>query len=254
MVDLTGGLIGINTAIASPTGTFAGYGFAVPANIVQKVVEDLITYGSVQRGVLGIMIRSLDGTLAKEKGLDRTVGVYVDSLMQFSAAGEAGILKGDVITHVNGKAVKSSPELQGLIARHRPGEKVTLKVDRAGNELIYDVILNNRDGNKAIASSDDREIIKMLGAELSTVDTKLAEELDIEGGVRVDKLYPGKLRKHTQMREGFIITKIDGKKIKNVDQMVEYLEKKDGGVMLEGVYEDIPGSYYYAFGIDHYNN
>ncbi|NNF33696.1 MAG: Do family serine endopeptidase [Saprospiraceae bacterium] len=254
LVNLSGGLIGINTAIASPTGTFAGYGFAVPANIAQKVVEDLITYGTVQRGVLGIMIRSLDGNLAKEKDLDLTVGVYVDSLMENSAAGEAGVEVGDVITAVNGKNVKTSPELQGIIAQYRPGEKVTLLIDRNGKMKTLDVILNNRDGNKELASADTREVIKILGAELENVEAELAEELKIDGGVKVKKLYPGKLRKYTQMREGFIITKIDGKKIKDVDALVEYLENKEGGVMMEGVYEDVPGSYYYAFGMDRFNN
>jgi serine protease Do len=254
LVDLQGGLIGINTAIASPTGTFAGYGFAVPANIVQKVVEDLITYGSVQRGVLGIMIRSLDGNLAREHDLDRTVGVYVDSLMANSAAAEAGIKEGDVIIEVDNKEVKTSPELQGIIARFRPGEKVDLKVDRKGKVKTYSVILNNKDGNTEMASADAREVIKVLGAEFETIDPKIADRLNIEGGVKVKKLYPGKLRKHTQMKEGFIITRIDGKKIKDVDGMVEYLENKEGGVMMEGVYEDIPGEYYYAFGMDRFNN
>lgn len=254
LVNLSGGLIGINTAIASPTGTFAGYGFAVPANIAQKVVEDLITYGTVQRGVLGIMIRSLDGNLAKEKDLDLTAGVYVDSLMENSAAGEAGVEIGDVITAVNGKKVKTSPELQGIIAQYRPGEKVTLSIDRKGKLKTLDVVLNNRDGNKELASAETQEVIKILGAELENVEAELAEELKIEGGVKVKKLYPGKLRKYTQMREGFIITKIDGKKIKDVDALVEYLENKEGGVMMEGVYEDVPGSYYYAFGIDRFNN
>jgi Do/DeqQ family serine protease len=254
LVNLNGGLIGINTAIASPTGTFAGYGFAVPANIVQKVVEDLITYGTVQRGVLGIMIRSLDGSLAKEKDLNLTVGVYVDSLLENSAAGEAGIKVGDVITEVNGKKVKTSPELQGLIAQHRPGEVVELKLQRKDKPMYLKVVLYNREGNKALASADTREVIKVLGAKFETVDRKLGDKLDIPGGVKVVRLYPGKLKKYTQMKEGFIITKIDDKKIVNVDQMVEYLEKKEGGVMMEGVYEDVPGTYYYAFGMDQFNN
>ena len=254
LVDLQGGLIGINTAIASPTGTFAGYGFAVPANIVQKVVEDLITYGSVQRGVLGIMIRSLDGNLARKHELDRTVGVYVDSLMANSAAAEAGIKEGDIIIEVDGKEVKTSPELQGIIARFRPGEKVDLKVDRKGKTKTYSVILNNKEGNKEMVTADTREVIKVLGADFETVDQKTADRLNIDGGVKVKKLYPGKLRKQTQMKEGFIITRIDGKKVKDVDAMVEYLENKEGGVMMEGVYEDIPGEYYYAFGMDRFNN
>ncbi len=110
--------------------------------------------------------------------------------------------------------------------------------------------MNNRDGNTALTSKDNREIIKTLGADFEDVDKALAKKLEIKGGVKVKKLYSGKLRKHTQMRDGFIITRIDGKAIKSVDEMVEILENKKGGVMLEGIYEDIPGEYYYAFGLN----
>ncbi len=120
LVNLEGGLIGINTAIASPTGAYSGYGFAVPANIVNKVIKDLIEYGNVQRGVLGIMIRTIDGSFAKEKDLDLTQGVYVDSLMANSAAGKAGVKVGDVIVKINGKAINTSPELQGMIVKVSP--------------------------------------------------------------------------------------------------------------------------------------
>lgn len=250
LVNLNGGLIGINTAIASPTGSYSGYGFAVPANIVSKVVEDLIQYGMVQRGVLGIMIRTVDGNFAKEKNLDLTQGIYVDSLMANSAAGKAGVKSGDIITKVNGKIVNTSPELQGVIARYRPGEKVTLTVNRKGKIKTFDVILNNRNGNTKLAAKDTRDIIKILGAELEDVDKKLAKKLGIDGGIKVKKLYAGKLRKSTQMREGFIITKVDGQKVSSVDEMVEILDNKKGGVMLEGVYEDLPGEYYYAFGLN----
>ena len=249
LVNLQGGLVGINTAIASPTGTFAGYGFAVPSNIVSKVVEDLMQYGVVQRGVLGVMIRTIDGNFAREKDLARTQGVYVDSLMENSAAASAGMKVGDVIVEVNNVKVNSSPELQGMIARYRPGEEVTLTIDRAGKESTIKVTLNNRDGNTALASRDGREILSILGAEMEDVDGELASQLEIPAGVKVKKLYPGKLRKYTQMREGFIITGIDGKSIESLDQLVDVLEHKKGGVMLEGIYEDIPGTYYYAFGL-----
>ena len=250
LVNLNGGLIGINTAIASPTGAYSGYGFAVPSNIVQKVVEDLIQYGTVQRGVLGIMIRTVDGNFAKEKDLDLTQGVYVDSLMANSAAGKAGIKSGDVITKVNDKTVNNSSALQGMIARYRPGEKVKLTVNRKGKIKEFDVVLNNRNGNTELASNDTREILKILGAELEEVDRKLAKKLNISGGVKVTKLYAGKLRKNTQMREGFIITHADGQAVKSVDDLVSILENKKGGVMIEGIYEDVPGEYYYAFGLN----
>jgi serine protease Do len=162
LVDMNGGLIGVNTAIASPTGAYAGYGFAVPAQMVEKVVSDLKKYGMVQRGYLGIMIRDVDGNLAREKDLDVTTGVYVDSLLENSAAKAAGLEKGDVILAVDGKEVKKAPELQELVARHRPGDKVSLKVDRAGEEKVYIVTLNNREGKTELLDKDSPELMTVL--------------------------------------------------------------------------------------------
>lgn len=250
LVNLEGGLIGINTAIASPTGAYAGYGFAVPANIVSKVVEDLLQYGVVQRGVLGVMIRSVDGNLAKEKGLEVTRGAYVDSLLENSAAAAAGIKPGDVVVEVEGRPINSSPELQEMIARYRPGDKVQLKVDRAGKQKAFQVVLNNRQGSTALVEKpEQKDALSMLGAEFEPLNSDAARRLDIEGGVKVTKLYAGKLRKYTDMREGFIITRVDGRPVKSAEELAGALEGKSGGVMLEGVYEDVPGVRYYAFGM-----
>jgi Do/DeqQ family serine protease len=249
LVNLQGGLIGINTAIASPTGAYSGYGFAIPSNIVEKVVEDLMKYGVVQRGVLGVMIRTLDGNLMKEKDLNISTGVFVDSLLENSAAAAAGIQVGDVITSVDNIEVKSSPELQEIIARHRPGDEVHLLINRKGKEKSFKVTLNNRSGNTNIVEREHKELLSILGADLETLDKKAAEKLDLSGGVKVTRLYAGKLRKNTNMQEGFIITKVDGKKVASVDELIKLLEDKKGGVMIEGVYEDIPGEYYYAFGM-----
>jgi len=249
LVNLDGGLVGINTAIASPTGAFTGYGFAVPTNIVKKVVEDLLEYGVVQRGVLGVMIRSIDGNLAKEKDLDVTKGVFVDSLLENSAAAKSGINAGDVILKVEEINVNTSAELQGLIARYRPGDEVSLLINRRGKEKEISVTLNNREGNRALSTKEHREMLQMLGADFEALDQERAEAMQVEGGVRIKKLYPGKLRKYTDVREGFIVTKVDGKTIKDIDDLVDAIDSKKGGVMLEGVYEDIPGTYYYAFGV-----
>ena len=249
LVNLDGGLIGINTAIASPTGSYSGYGFAVPSNIVNKVVEDLLTFGVVQRGVLGVMIRSVDGNLAKEKDISINEGAYVDSLLENSAAGIAGIKIGDVITKVNHKIIKSSPDLQAAIATYRPGDKITLGVNRNGNTLDLKVTLINTDGSSSLIEKEHKEVLTILGVQLEDIDSELAKILAIDNGVRVSKLFAGKLRKHTQIREGFIITRLDGQKIKSKKELIERLESKKGGVMLEGIYEDIPGEYFYAFGM-----
>lgn len=249
LVNLDGGLIGINTAIASPTGSYSGYGFAVPSNIVNKIVEDLLTYGVVQRGVLGVMIRSVDGNLARDKELGVNEGAYVDSLLENSAAGKAGIKIGDVITKVNDATIKSSPDLQAAIATHRPGDEISVSILREDKPMKLKVTLINTEGNSDIIEKEHKEVLTVLGAQLEDVDKETADKLDIDHGVRVSKLYAGKLRKNTQMREGFIITSIDGQKVKSKNELIEKLESKNGGVMLEGIYEDIPGEYYYAFGM-----
>lgn len=249
LVNLQGGLIGINTAIASPTGAYAGYGFAIPSSIVNKVVEDILKYGMVQRGYLGLMIRSVDGNLAKEYGLDVTEGVYVDSISGNSAAGDAGVKVGDVILEANGAKTRTSSELLESIARHRPGDKVSLKIDRKGEEMDYLVTLRNAEGEAKLHEKEALEILDILGVELEKIDKETARQLDVPGGLRITKLSAGKLKNQTDIRIGFIITKVNGKNIRSVNDFVTLIEGYKGGVMLEGVYEDYPGTYYYAFGL-----
>jgi S1-C subfamily serine protease len=239
LVNLQGGLVGINTAIASTTGAYAGYGFAVPANIVSKVVEDLIEFGMVQRGFLGLMIRSVDGNLAREKELEVTVGVYVDSITANSAAGEAGVQVGDVILGVNSVDTRSSSELLETIGRKRPGDEVTLKVNRSGKVMEFEVVLRNQDGDTKLVQKSTETVLDVLGIELEKV----------ERGLKITRLGPGKLREQTDIRKGFIITKVDHRDPGSIEDLVRYLEKAEGGIMLEGIYENVPGTHYYAFGM-----
>ncbi|MCB9304406.1 MAG: Do family serine endopeptidase [Lewinellaceae bacterium] len=250
LVNLDGQLVGINTAIASPTGSYSGYGFAVPSNIVAKVIKDLLAYGNVQRGYLGAMIRDVNSQLAREKSLALSEGVYVDSLVGNSAAAKAGIQAGDVIVEVEGSPVKKAPELQEMIARHHPGDELAIKVNRKGQVKAFNVRLNNREGDDNLIASRKSEVFSKLGAEFKAIDAATARKLDVAGGVRVEKLFPGKLRNQTDMREGFIITSADGQKVSTPEELEKVLKNKQGGVMLEGVYEDLPGIYYYAFGMD----
>ncbi|MEL6670608.1 MAG: Do family serine endopeptidase [Bacteroidota bacterium] len=248
LVDLEGNLIGINTAIASTTGSFAGYSFAVPANLVRKVVEDLMQHGVVQRGYLGVIIRNVDGDLAEEKNIDVIPGVYVDSLMGSSAAAKAGVEIGDIITAVDGQAVNNISALQAAIGTHRPGDKVALDINRDGKARSLEVVLRNRSGN---TDKVERKVDQLgfLGAKFEDLDSKTAQAMDLDGGVKVNALTRGKITEETNMREGFIITHVNGNKIANVEELTSALKNKKGGVMLEGVYENLPGSYYYAFGM-----
>ncbi|OEJ98572.1 serine protease [Flavivirga aquatica] len=250
LVNLNGNLIGINTAIASNTGSYSGYGFAVPSNIASKVVEDLLKYGAVQRGMLGVTIRTMDGHLAKEKDIELTQGVYVEKAAEDSAADKAGIKDGDIILSIDDKKVLTSPMLQGIIAEKRPGDKVTVTVIRDGKQKEINVVLENKKGSTKLKKKEHNEVLNMLGAELENLDKDVAKKLNIDGGVKVTELYAGKLRRQTQMRDGFIITHIDGRKVKDIEDVMKAIEDKEGGVMLEGVYEDMPGKYYYAFGLN----
>lgn len=248
LVNMNGGLIGINTAIASPTGYYSGYGFAVPSNMVKKVVEDLIEYGEVQRGTLGIMIMTVNSAIKEEKNLDVSSGVYVDSVMENSAASKAGIRPGDVITSIDGRNVSKNAELQELVARHRPGDKVILTINRKGKEQSVTATLQTRAGLSTVAALSSSGTLRELGASFQDADDETLEKLELSGGVQVRDLRHGKLQS-AGVKEGFIITAVDGKRVKNVKELEKALSGKKGGVMLEGYYEDRPGVYYYAFGL-----
>lgn len=253
LVNLNGELVGINTAIASRTGSYSGYSFAVPTNIVSKVVKDLMEFGSVQRGFLGIMIRDVDANLVETEGLklDVSEGVYVAEVQTGGAAEAAGLKKGDVIIEINGRKVKSTPELQELVGRKRPGDSVELKIIRAGKTQILKVVLKDRSGNTQVAAKPASPTLANLGADFEDLNKSDKAKLDLKGGVKVKKLYSGILRSQTKMREGFIITKLNNTTISSVKDLEEALAKleKGGGVLLEGIYEDTPGAYYYGFGM-----
>lgn len=248
LVNLDGDLIGINTAIASRTGSYSGYSFAVPTNIVRKVMEDLMQYGVVQRAFLGVLIRNVDGQLAKEKDLDLTNGIYIDSLTSNGAAAEAGLKIGDVITAVDGKAVSSSPELQAAIGTHRPGDKVEVTVNRGGAERTINVVLRNGDGNTGSVEKKEIKTLAKLGAEFEDISENRAASLNIEGGVKVKSLGVGTLKRLTDIRSGFIITKVGEERIENTDDLTAALEDQAGVVTIEGIYESYPSRRrYYTF-------
>ncbi|MEZ4964771.1 MAG: Do family serine endopeptidase [Saprospiraceae bacterium] len=247
LVNLNGDLIGINTAIASPTGVYAGYAFAIPSNLAAKVVDDLRQYGVVQRGYLGIIIRDQP----KSQSDNWKPGIYVDSLAENSAAAAAGVKTGDQITKVDGMAVTTSPELLEIVGKHRPGDQLALTVMRGQAEKTIRVTLKNREGNTDVVKKPAESAgLASLGAEFRTLDAQEARRLGIRGGVKITGLTAGKLASQTGVRTGFIITKVNKQPVDNVDALSEILGKATGGVMLEGIYPDNAGEvYYYAFGL-----
>lgn len=248
LVNLNGDLVGINTAIFSQTGSFAGYSFAVPTNIVSRVVEDLIEFGEVKRGYLGVTIRDMDSQLAQEMGLDVTQGVYIEGVAEEGAAKAAGLQKGDVIIKVDDRTVNSVSQLQVAITRHKPGEKVNLLIDRDGTEIIKTISLKGNVSSAQLAKASASETLKGLGADLSTLSADETKKLGISGGVQVAELYPGVLSAQTEMKEGFVITKVNKKAVKSAEEVIKAVEETQGGVMVEGVYPGNPTVFYYAFG------
>ncbi len=250
LVDLNGGLVGINTAIASPTGSYSGYGFAVPANIVSKIAEDLISFGAVQRGWLGINVGSVNGDLVKENDLDVNEGAFVSGYgdePEKSAAKAAGIKEGDVIVKLDETPIKSSTALIEYIGRKRPGDKVNVTINRAGKEQVIPVTLKNRNGQTSIVKREEKVETAALGIELEPVDGKVLKRLDLSEGVRVKSVGSSKL-KRSGMRDGFIITHIDDVVVKSVKDVDAILKKKKSGDLttFAGIYEDYPREYIYA--------
>ena len=240
LVNTRGELIGINTAISSPTGVFAGYSFAVPSAIVQKVVADLKEFGQVKRGLLGAEIRQLDAAQAQELGLDRNDGVYVARVIPGSAAAEGGLQQGDVITAAGGVATPRNSELLEQLGRRRPGDRVSLTVERDGRERTIDVVLKDRsETDAAIAVADGEALLPQIGAEVSDVDEITAGKYGIDGGVMITSLREGLLREQTRLREGFIVTEVNGRPVRNArDFSARFTDS--GTVTLEGFYPDEP--------------
>jgi serine protease Do len=251
LVDINGGLLGINTAIASPTGAYSGYGFAVPSNIVSKITEDLISFGTVQRGWLGINIQNVTSVLAKENDLDVNEGAFVAGFgddPDRSSAKAAGIKEGDVVVKMDGTAIKSSSALIEYVGRKRPGDKIEVTVNRKGKTLVMPVTLKNREGQTTAIKREEKTEMAALGWELEDVDSKVLKKMDIASGVRVSALNNGKIKKYTEIKEGLIITHIDDVAVKSAKEVNDLLKKKKAGDLLTiaGVYEDYPREYIFA--------
>ncbi|HSH68213.1 MAG TPA: PDZ domain-containing protein, partial [Bacteroidia bacterium] len=247
LVNTKGELIGINSAIASNTGSYTGYSFAIPVNLARKVVADLLEFGEVQRAYIGVSIRDLDYKLAKEKSINDIKGVYVNGLTEGGSGLEAGIKEGDVITKVGETDVNNVPELQEQISRYRPGDKVNVTLRRNNQEKVLSVVLKNKNGNTNVVERAKTEVVSALGATLEPINADEMKRLNISNGLKITKLGAGKLIS-SGIREGFIILSVDRKKISTVEDFVTTLEHKKGGVLIEGIYPNGLTAYY-GFGM-----
>ena len=246
LVNAKGELVGINTAIATRTGSFSGYSFAVPSTIVRKVVDDIRKYGIVQRALLGITMQDISGDLAKEKDIAEIRGVYIHELSEGGAAQKAGIKPGDILLEVGGVKVNSGTAVQEQISRFSPGEKGDLTLLRGNREVKVNATLQNQSGNTELIREGDGDITHFLGAQLKPAAKETMDKLKIRSGIEVVSIGEGKLR-DAGIRKGFIITHVNQKAVSAVQQFALAVQTAQRGVLIEGRYPD--GSvYYYALG------
>jgi len=243
LVNQRGQLIGINTAIASRTGSFSGYSFAVPVSIAKKVVSDLMEYGEVQRGLLGVSIAEVSKEIAAELDikLNKIEGVFILEVSPNGGAMEAGLKPGDIIVAIDGERVNSVPELQERVSRHRPGEKVNIMALRDGKQKPFEVTLRNIRGTTSIISSEDFD--KTLGASLKEVSGDGLRRLGIRYGIQVVDAGNGSLYQ-SGVKDGYIITKVNDVAIKSVDDFKRVVSSVKDGLFITGIYPNGRVVYY----------
>jgi len=241
LVSTRGELIGINTAIASPTGSYSGYSFAVPSNIAQKVVQDLKQYGEVQRALLGVQITNVTPEVQKKYNLKNTKGVLVASVSDGGAAKEAGIEEGDVIMSLDSEEVNSVPALQEKVGCKRPGESVKLEVVRNGETKHFVVTLRNVRGTTGVVNLANND--KLLGASFESVSREELQKLRIRNGIKVTKLSDGKL-KANGVREGFIIVKANRMPVTSEKDFEQIVATASEGLFLSGIYPNGKTAYF----------
>ena len=256
LVNTNGELIGINSAIMSPTGSYAGYSYAIPVNIVKKVVTDIVKFGTVQRAYLGISYPREGLTEEDVKKIETELnvkykegeGILITEVLEGGAAKAAGIKKGDILTKFNGVLIKSSGELQEQVAKYKPNDKINIVVKRGGKDMNIDVILKGKLGNSDLASSS--KVAEKLGGKLENVDKATAEKNDLSGGVVVKELGSGIIGK-SRIEKGFVITHVNDKPINTVEEFYEALKKVTGNnVKLSGIYPGYFGNYAFMLNLN----
>ena len=246
LVNTKGELVGINTALISETGNYAGCSFAVPSSIVAKVVSDIKQYGNVQRAILGVRISDINEALAKEKNLTTKEGVYIGVVEERGAAMDAGLEEGDVIVGINGVKIKNTGVLQEQISRYRPGDKITVEYIRDGKSNKKEITLRNYKGNTEIIKGTGIEI---LGAAFKELSDSERREYGLRSGVQVDGIKDGKFRE-AGIRNGFIILRINDNSVssaKDVEKIYDNIMKRQSAekvMFIAGIYPNGKTGYY----------
>ncbi len=247
LVNTQGKLIGVNTAIITRSGRYEGYSFAVPANLAYKVVSDLREFGTVQRGFLGVTISNVTEQLARQNRMDRIEGVVLSRINPGSAADKSNLQEGDIIIAINDRPIRTTPELQEIVARYRPGNTIAITYVRDGNTFTTDVTLKNANNTLTLQSTiQHTDVAESLGMDLRNLTENERDVLNVTG-VKVISIVKGSKIDRTNMDPGFIITHVNDEKVHSMEEFLSLIESANGNVILEGVYETYPGQYYYAF-------
>lgn len=233
LVNLDGDLVGINTAIMSRTGAYNGYGFAIPSNIVQKVMRDLKEHGSVQRAFFGADVVDIDAQIQQKAKLKSLKGVYVNNVASYGPAREGGVQEGDVIVEFNNVPINSKAEFDEQLSYFRPGERSSLVYQRGGKASTINVKFTNTEGTLEILQNEVVHSAR-LGADFEPIGKLERDKLNLKGGVRISNIGQGYVRR-LGLHEGFIITHINKIEITSVGQCIDLIENMKGQVSMEGV-------------------
>ncbi|MDB5007903.1 MAG: serine protease [Mucilaginibacter sp.] len=240
LVNTNGELIGINSAIASHTGSYEGYGFAIPINLAKKVLDDIEKYGAVKRGYVGISFKELNEDVANDLHIDKTAGLYVDQVLPGSGAAQAGIEKGDIITKVEGNTAYESSDLQERVGRLEPGDKIHLTVARGNEEKNFTVTLKaNAPEPKVAVSKSAEELYNRIGASFVPLNAAQKTKFHVNAGVVVTQVRGGGLFDNTEIPVGSVVTQINRQPITSVEDMDRALSNlKNGVLIISGFYPD----------------
>jgi S1-C subfamily serine protease len=246
LVNTKGELVGINAAIASHTGSYEGYSFAIPSNIVRKVVDDLLLYGETQRGYLGIRYAELTEELAEKEGLENIEGVYVADVIDGGAAKLAGMRNGDVITAINGKKVNTGTQMIESIRQYRPGDKLDVEVNRGGSHQHYELTLLNEAGNVDVVKKGDSFYNSEFGLMLQPINQNDMSRLGIRNGLKIVEIRQGRFM-NSGVPVDFVITKVNGFDVNSKTELENALKnKRSRRTTIEGVYPNgMMGTFYY---------
>ena len=232
LVDKAGNLVGINTAIISQTGSYTGYSFAVPSNIVKKIAYDLMDFGSVKRAVLGISMQAIDDKIAEDLKLSSRNGVYISEVSKSGAADEAGIKAGDILLAIDSTKLTTPASVQEAVSRFSPGDKAVVTVIRDGKEKMFDVKFKGTAQETGTLADDGS--VAFYGSSIKAADEKTLEQFGLKHGVQIVDLGPGKLMEAGAV-EGFIIQYVNDHPVKTPQEVIDIVKKSKRAVFIEGV-------------------